>query len=143
MSALTPDDRKAFVKRWAEEVWNQGKLEKLSEFFTDDHIFHDPQFPDGRGLEAIRELVGSFRAAFPDVRVEIEEAICEGDFVAERFSMRGTHLGEIMGVAPTGEPMEATGMVFYRFSGGKIAEQWANWDALGLLQQIGAVAMPE
>jgi steroid delta-isomerase-like uncharacterized protein len=131
--------QKVFVKRWAEEVWNKGYLDKLPEFFTEDHLFHDPQFPEGGGIDALRNLVDSFRKAFPDVRVAIHEAISEGDLVAERFSMSGTHQGEFMGVAPTGRQVKATGMVFYRFSGGKVAEQWANWDALGLLQQIGRV----
>jgi steroid delta-isomerase-like uncharacterized protein len=121
------------VKRWAEEVWNKGDLDKLPEFFTEDHLFHDPQFPKGGGIDALGNPVDSFRKAFPDVRVAIHEAISEGDLVAERFSMSGTHQGEFMGVAPTGRQVKATGMVFYRFSGGKVAEQWANWDALGLL----------
>lgn len=91
----------------------------------------------------MKQGVAAWRDAFPDFYVTLDALIAEGDEVAYRWTARGTHQGEFLGAAPTGKEITATGMVFFRFMAGKIAEGWTNWDALGLMQQIGANPAPE
>jgi predicted ester cyclase len=83
-----------------------------------------------------------FRDAFPDLRFTAEDIIAEGDKVAARYTMRGTHQGEFMGVAPTGNRIEVTGIDIVRFEGGKMVEHWANSDELGMMQQLGVIPAP-
>jgi predicted ester cyclase len=82
-------------------------------------------------------------SAFPDAQVSIEDQVAEGDKVVSRYTVSGTHLGEIMGAAPTGKLVTHAGHQTDRFEGGKIVESWTNWDALGLLQEIGIIPSPE
>ena len=83
------------------------------------------------------------RSAFPDLRVTLEDDIAEGNKVVSRWRAQGTHQGELMGIAPTGNQMAITGITIDRIEEGKIVEEWENWDALGMMQQIGAVPSPE
>jgi predicted ester cyclase len=83
-----------------------------------------------------------YRTAFPDLRVPIEELIAEGDRVVSRWTARGIHQGELMGNAPTGNQVSVTGIIVDRVSGDKIEEEWADYDTLHLVQQIGAVSQP-
>jgi predicted ester cyclase len=83
--------------------------------------------------------VSTYRAAFPDARITVEQQLAEGDLVATRWSGRGTHDGELMGVSPTGKQVTVSGLTISRLEGGKIVEEFQNWDTLGMLQQLGAV----
>jgi predicted ester cyclase len=83
-----------------------------------------------------------YRSAFPDLRVPIEDLIAEGDRVVTRWTARGTHQGELIGNAPTGNRVAVTGIIVDRVSGDKIEEEWVNYDTLHLMQQIGAVPQP-
>ena len=131
------EDNKALVRRWI-EGWNRGKeLEVTDEVYDANYILHDPGNP---GLAGLRELKGAlimYRTAFPDFHITIEELIAEGDKVIVRYTDRGTHKGDFMGIPPTGKRFTATGIGINRISGGKIVEGWANWDMLGLMQQLG------
>jgi predicted ester cyclase len=92
-----------------------------------------------RGLEAAKRAASDYRQAFPDLRVSVEDLIAEGDRVAARLRVRGTHLGELDGIAPTGRRVDCTGIVISRIEEGKIAEDWANFDDLGMMQQLGLI----
>jgi predicted ester cyclase len=83
-----------------------------------------------------------YRTAFPDLQIPIEDVIAEGDRVVTRWTTRGTHQGELMGAAPTGNQLTVTGILIDRVSGGKIEEEWVDYDTLHLMQQIGAVPQP-
>src|SRR5918994_7491815 len=88
-------------------------------------------------LEAAREFAATYREAFPDLQTAIEDQVAEGDKGVSRFSGRGTHLGETEDFGPaTGNRIEITGITIDRFADGKIVEEWTNYDALSLLQQI-------
>jgi steroid delta-isomerase-like uncharacterized protein len=87
--------------------------------------------------------VNLYHGAFPDAQITVEDQIAEGDKVVTRWTGRGTHQGEFMGVPPSGNRVEIAGMTLDRFSRGKIAESWTNYDALGMMQQIGAMPSPE
>jgi steroid delta-isomerase-like uncharacterized protein len=140
---VSAEENKALVRRSFEEVFNQGNLDAIEEIFASDYVLHDPTSPEEiRGIEGMRQYVSMYRTAFPDLQQTIEDQIAEGEKVATRLTGRGTHQGELMGFPPTGNRVEAVGIVINRISGGKIAESWANYDALGMMQQIGAVPEP-
>jgi steroid delta-isomerase-like uncharacterized protein len=126
-------------RRLADEVWSQGNLDLCEELVAPDWVLHQPSAPDpGRGPAGYRAWVAANRAAFPDFRLVAEEQFCLGDRVATRWTMRGTHLGALRGVAPTGRALEWTGITIKRFAGGKVAETWVCSDTLAVLQQLGA-----
>ncbi len=135
------ESNKAVVRRLFEEVWNKGNLQVADELFSPTYSHHDPSTPDvGRGPEGEKKRATLYRNAFHDFRMTVEEIIAEGESVTARWSSRGTHKGELNGIAPTGKQISITGMSIARFAGGKIVEGWVNWDALGLMQQLGVVA---
>ena len=137
------EENKALVRRSFEEVFNQGNLYAVEEIFASDHVLHDPTSPEEiRGTEGMRDYVGMYRAAFPDLQQTIEDQFAEGEKVATRLTGRGTHQGDLMGIAPTGNRIEAPGIVINRISSGKIAESWANYDAMGMMQQLGVLPPP-
>ena len=101
---------------------------------------HDASTPDvGRGPESEKKRVTHYRNAFPDMRLTIEDIIAEGETVVARWSCRGQHKGELNGIAPTGKQFAISGVTIARFANGKIVEGYVNWDALGLMQQLGVV----
>ena len=134
------EHNKDVVRRLMEEVWNKGNLSIVDEFFTPNYEHHDPSTPDfGRGPESEKKRATLYRNAFPDVRLTIEDIIAEGETVIARWSCRGTHKGDLSGIAPTGKPFTISGVSIARFANGKMVEAWVNWDALGLMQQLGVV----
>jgi steroid delta-isomerase-like uncharacterized protein len=138
---MAPVENKAIYRRVIEEVWNKGNLSVMDELFAPDVVTHDPAGPGGemRGREAARQFITANRAAFPDLRLTIEDQIAEGDKVVTRFTARGTHRGKLLGIAPTGKQVTTTAIIINRYTGGKIAESWINGDNLGLLQQLGVI----
>jgi steroid delta-isomerase-like uncharacterized protein len=137
------EENKSLVRRSFEEVFNQGNLDAIEEIFAPDYVLHDPTSPEEiRGTEGMRQYVSMYRTAFPDLQQTIEDQIAEGEKVATRLTGRGTHQGDLMGIPPTGNRVEAPGIVINRISGGKIAESWANYDAMGMMQQLGVIPQP-
>ncbi len=131
---------KTIVRRLFEEVWNKGNLSLVDELFTTNYEHHDASSPDfGRGPESEKKRATLYRTAFPDLRLTIEDIIAEGETVMARWSCRGTHKGDLSGIAPTGKQFTISGVSIARFSGSKMAEGYVNWDALGLMQQLGVV----
>ena len=134
------EGNKNAVRRLFEEVWNKGNLQVTDELFTPNYTHHDASTPDvGRGPESEKKRATLYRAAFPDFRLTIEDLIAEGETVMARWSCRGTHTGDLSGIAPTGKQFTISGVSIARFANGKMAEGWVNWDALGLMQQLGVV----
>jgi steroid delta-isomerase-like uncharacterized protein len=131
-------ENKEIVHRLGEEPW-QGKLEVIDELADPGYVGHDPAMPDLQGPEGLKQFLKDFKTAYPDGGITIEEQIAEGDLVASRWTGRGTHQGELMGIGPTGKQVTVTGITISRVSGGKVVEEWTNWDTLGMLQQLGAV----
>jgi len=134
------EGNKNAVRRLFEEVWNKGNLQVTDELLAPTYAHHDHSTPDvGRGPESERKRATLYRTAFPDVRFTIEDIIAEGETVTARWSCRGTHKGDLNGLAPTGKQFTVSGVSVARFTNGKIAEGWVNWDALSLMQQLGVV----
>jgi steroid delta-isomerase-like uncharacterized protein len=127
-------------RRMVEEFFGAGKYDIADDLVHEDAIGRDPAQPEPiRGIEALKENARGYRAAFPDMKMTVDQAIAEGDVVAVRWTARGTHKGDLFGISPTGKQATVTGITIDRYKGGKIAESWTNWDTLGLLQQLGAV----
>ena len=135
-----PSENKRLVLRIFLELWNRGKLAVADEIFAANYVHHDAASPDfGKGPEGIKQTVTLYGNAFPDLQFTIEHMMEVDQFVTTRFSSRGTHKGELRGIAPTNKPIKVEGMVIHRISGGRIVEGWVMWDALGLMQQLGVI----
>lgn len=126
-------------KRWGKEVASEGKLDVLDEILAPDFVDHDPAPDQPPGRDGLKEFFRSFRKSFPDLETEVNEMFANDDHVALRYTIRGTHRGEFMGIAPTGRRIEAAAMQIARFENGKVKERWGITDQLGILNQLGAV----
>ena len=134
------EQNKALVRRWIDEVLTRGDVRLVDELFAPNYVLHDPGFAyEVRGGDGIKRFAATFRAASPDVRFAVEDQIAEGDMVVTRWTARGTHQGELFGVPPSGNRVEVAGITVSRIEGSKIVEEWDNYDALGMMQQIGAI----
>lgn len=133
-------------RRLLEESFNEGKTDLMDQYVAPDATNHDPAQPARiralRGPDLLKRTVEMYRAAFPDVRLTVDEVIEAGDKVALRWHAEGTHQAELEGLAPTGKRVTVTGISIDRWDGGKVVESWTEWDNLGLARQIGA-APPE
>jgi steroid delta-isomerase-like uncharacterized protein len=136
---MSTEENKALYRRWFEEVVSGGNLELADHLLAPGYVLHFPGFPGPVDSEGHKQLVMMFRNAFPDWHESVDDVIAEGDRVVIRVTGRGTHQGEFQGVPATGEQVLATGIGIGRIDGGQIAESWAAYDALGLMQQLGAV----
>ncbi len=133
-------ENSALIRRWFEEVWNNGRMEVIDEMASPDVIGHgQAQHDTDIGLHEFRNFAVGLRAAFPDMKVVIDQTLEQGDKVVARWTSTMTHKGEFLGVAPTGKKVTITGTTIQRIVDGRIVEGWDNWDQLGLLVQIGAV----
>ena len=140
---MTAGGHEALFQRWIDEAWNQGNLAVLDQIVAPTFVRHAPGTPrEWRGLEGIRQFITVFRTAFPDLRITVDDVVTEGEKVAYRGTGRGTHRGELLGVAPTGRAVTVTYTVIARVAGGQFQEDWLDFDALGLLQQLGAIPAP-
>jgi steroid delta-isomerase-like uncharacterized protein len=136
---MTAHDNKLVMQRFVEFI-NTASEMLATELIAQNAVFHVPGRPDPmRGPPGYLAVIGMMRGGFPDIQWTLEEMVAEGDTVAARFTMRGTHRGPFFGVPPTGKPIVVQAMNFYRFAGGQIVGEHGQPDLLGLLQQIGAV----
>ena len=129
---MSAEVNKALVRRFVEEFWNEGNTATADELMAPDAAIYMPtgEVVDPDGLKG---FAGTFREAFPDWHSTFEELIAEGDRVAERWTGRGSHLGDLQGIPPTGKRVEVPGSVFYRIVGGKIVEFRGQLDMMGLM----------
>ncbi|MDQ4026017.1 MAG: ester cyclase [Actinomycetota bacterium] len=134
------DENKAVARRMVEELLVAGNFEIAEELVDQNYVGHDVASPEPiRGPEGLKQQVKGYRDAFPDLQLTIEDQVAEGDKVATRWTATGTHRGDLFGMSPTGKQTTVGGITIDRFTGGKIVESWDNWDALGLMQQLGAI----
>ena len=139
------EENKALARRsW--EVVTEGSLDTLEDVFAEvyanNFILHELD-EDIVGIEGLTQFVSMIRSAIPDLRITIEDDMAEGDKVVTRWIGQGTHQGELMGIAPTGNQLTFTGITIHRIEDTKIVEEWSNWDALGVMQQIGVDPSPQ
>jgi steroid delta-isomerase-like uncharacterized protein len=142
-TAPMSDANKALVRRFFEEMWNNNTPALADELVAANYTHHDPANPTTPpGPAGQKQLLSMYITAFPDSRFTVDDIIAEGDMVVARWTARGTHRGELQGIAPTGKQVTVTGISCSRMSGGKMVEGWINWDTLGMMQQLGLVPMP-
>jgi len=137
----TTDENKALVRRGYEELLNGDNLDVAEELVAPDFFNHEAPPGQNRGPESMRALTTMLRTAFPDLHFEIEELIAEGNTVAGRLTMSGTHQGPLMGMPPTGRSMQQAHMHFVRFRDGKAIEHCGVRDDLAMMQQLGVVTL--
>jgi predicted ester cyclase len=138
------EENKAKMRRLLDEGFSQGNVDVVDEVLDPDFVCYDPNSETGeiRGSETIKGEIDYFRNAVPDLTYTIEDQIADGDKVVTRYTVSGTHEGEFFGVAPTGERIMMSGMSIDRFEGGKMVEEWPEYDLLGVMRQLGAVPEP-
>ena len=130
------EENASIVRRVFEEAINQGNLGVIDEVLAPNFVNHD--FPaTGPGPEGFKQTISMFRAAFPDIRVMLEDLLVASDKVGTRGTMRGTHQGEFMGIEPTGKQVEVKYIDVWRVENGRLAENWVQMDMLGLMGQLG------
>lgn len=139
--SVAAEENKALARRELEELYSHtGNLDTAEEIYAPNFIAHSTGSEDIRGVEAAKHFAASYRQAFPDLVTTVEDLLAEGDKVVARWTVRGTHQGEIEELGPpTGKHIEVRGISVYRIEGGKIAEYWAIYDALGMMRQLGFI----
>jgi len=141
MNVMTTTSKET-SRRVFEEVWNNQNLAAIDQLMAQNYVHHDPQSPNvPSGIEGYKQFVRQYLSAFPDLQMNIDEQVSEGDTVVIRWTATGTHKGNLPPLPPTGKTIKVTGITVARLSNGKFVESWNNWDALGLLQQLGAVPL--
>jgi len=135
-------ENKTIARRFYEEVWSKGNLGALDELMATNIVDHHtlPGLPPG--LEGFKQVLTMFRTAFPDLHLTVEDMIAEGDMVVSRVKVRGTHKGDLMGIAPTGKQVTLEAIDITRIAGDKFVERWGIIDMLGMMQQLGVIPAP-
>ncbi|GAA0198888.1 ester cyclase [Haladaptatus pallidirubidus] len=144
MSTITANNE-AIAFRDVKAVWNSGgNLDVITDLVSDDFVYHNPMLGEpGRGADGYRKQAETFRDAFSDIEMTVDEMIAVDDAVTIRYTTRATHDGELLGVEPTHANIEITGILVNHLEDGKLKAMYVNDDALGLIEQIGAVEPPE
>lgn len=133
------EQNKKIAQHVIEEVLNRRNYAAADELLASDFVGHtQPQ--DIEGAEGLKQFFIALHQAFPDFHCTVEDQIAEGDRVVTRWTARGTHRDEFMGIPATGEQGEVAGIYIDRIINGKIIETWTEWDALGMMQQLGAIS---
>lgn len=133
------DENKAIAWRLFDEVLNAHSLAPCDDLYDPTYIPNSlpPGFSPDR--EGVKQYHAQYFQAFPDMHLTIDYMIAEGDWVAVRYTGRGTHQGELMGIPSTGKQVTASAVLTLRIMDGRIVEDWLDGDKLGLLQQLGAL----
>ena len=140
---MTTEERnKAGFRRMYEEGLNRGNLAVADELIDPECLDHEAHPGGNRGPESFRQLITMLRTAFPDLSFTIEALVAEGDTVAGRLIMNGTHAGPLMGMPPTGRAVRQAHMHFVRFRDGKAVEHWGVRDDMGMMRQMGLMPEP-
>lgn len=134
---MTPEENKAIVQRYLETAWNKRDVTIVDELVAPDFVQHAANVPPGS--EGVKKFFQMLYGGIPDARFTLENIIAEGDQVATRFTLRGTHQGSFLGIPPTGKPVMVTGMALLGLRDGKISENWNELDMLGAMQQLGVI----
>jgi len=141
---MSVEENIQLVRRWFQEVWNDGRVETVHELFSRDGVARGQRGAEAeiRGPEEFVKFVGQIRGAFPDIKVKVEDIFGVDDKVVLRWSATMTHTGDALGLPATGRPVRSRGISIARIVDGKVVEGWDNWDQLGMLEQIGAYKQP-
>ena len=138
---MSEEDNKALTRHVVDLI-NRREMDSAFELYTPDYIYHGPGGQELRGRDGIRGLWAVFLAGFPDLQASVDEIIAEADLLTLRWTVRGTHAGEFLGIAATGKRMALPITEVFRIVDGQLSEAWDQYDRLHLLEQIGAAPAP-
>jgi len=137
---MSIEENKAVIRRYFDEIVNQGKMELYSEFMAENVLGYDATDSEPKvGFENVKQVMILFHTAFPDLQCPLYDILAEGDKVVVRWGLRGTHRDLFMGVPASGKTVDVSGIIIYRLENHKIIEYWGRFDTLGLMKQVGAV----
>jgi steroid delta-isomerase-like uncharacterized protein len=137
---MTTEQNTTLARRFFEDLGNGRNAAAASQIVAANHVYHDPANPGvPDGPQGVAGVLAVYYTAFPDAHWQIEEIVASDDTVTTRWIGSGTHKAPLGPIPPTGKSVRVTGLAFQRVRDGKIAETWLNWDALGLMQQLGVV----
>src|ERR1700749_2752424 len=138
------NDNKQLAQRWFAEVWNQGSDSAIDELLSPPGVGFGLGATDTEihGPAEFRPFVHNLLSAFPDLHISVEDTVAEGDKVAVRLRVTGTHKGNGLGFPATGRKIDVTAITIIQFANGQLVHGWNNWDQLGMLQQLGMAAGP-
>lgn len=140
---MATQPNKVLARRVFEEVFNRGNLAAVDEIFATRYVYNNPGSPwVSPNRDGLKQLVSTYRTAFPDIHFAIEDQILEGDKVVIRWTAHGTHKDKFLGNPATGKHVTVMGTTVSRITGGQIVESWSTWDTLGL-QQVGILPQLE
>ena len=137
---MSTDTNKAIVRRYLEQVFNEGRSDLIEEFLAEEFDSHTNLPP---GPEGVKMFYAVSIGAFPDQHTTIEDVFAEGDKVVVRATFKATHQGELFGIPPTARSVTMSWISIYRLANGKIVEHWYQEDRFGLMQQLGAIPTPQ
>jgi steroid delta-isomerase-like uncharacterized protein len=140
VSAESAEKRKAVARRVFEEIFNQGKFEVADEIYAKDFVNHG--VTRDIGLKEDQDTARGWRSAFPDLKMKVDKTLVDGEFVTVIWSGEGTNTGEGNGLPATGKKLKGRGITIWRIAGGKIREEWSEFDQLQILQQLGLMPAP-
>src|ERR1043165_4659769 len=138
---MSVEENKALVRRFF-DAFGRNDFAGLEAVTSQDVVYHTAPPGLSAGIEGYRELMAMYVSAFPDIQITVDDMVAEGDKVVTRFTARGTHRGEFMGIAPTGSQVTVGGISIIRVAGNKVIDEWEQLDMLGGLQQLGATLVP-
>lgn len=138
------EENEAFMRRWFEEVWNKQSEEAIDRMCAADVVANGLTDAEGRtirGVEAYKNLFRTFISAYPDLKITVEDTVSEGDKIAARCRVTATHTGEGLGIAPTNQAIEFTGITIVRVEDGRIVEAWNEFDFMKMYSQLGVLSL--
>jgi steroid delta-isomerase-like uncharacterized protein len=133
---------KELIRRMFDELANKGNLEVVDEVFDTNLVAHEPGGMTVNGPRGYRQIVESYRSAMPDMSLTVESAISEDDMVAARWSAQGNNTGSYQGIPASGKKLKMSGIIMARIAHDRIVEVWEEFDAAGMLQQMGVIKTP-
>jgi steroid delta-isomerase-like uncharacterized protein len=137
---MTEEEIVDIVNRFTDKAWNGGDLDLIDELFATDYVGHDAPRPEPvHGPEGMKDFLRMYHHAFSDAHITLDDVIVKDDRVVTRWTGRGTHDGDLMGIPATGTSIVFTGIRIFRLADGKIVEGWVNWDTFGLMRQLGKI----
>jgi steroid delta-isomerase-like uncharacterized protein len=136
---ISAEDNAAVARAWAQAAWVQHDLEAAAQYLAPDWVGHYAGIGDAHGVDGFKQIAQAYLRAFPDLTITVDDAFGDGEKLVRRVSYAGTHQGVFLGVPPTGRQIQVEATVVLHMKGGRIVEEWATENLLGLLQQLGAV----
>jgi steroid delta-isomerase-like uncharacterized protein len=136
-AGLTPEEMRELVRKQIEELWGRSNPDLIPEMYAEDVVDHNPLPGQTPGHEGLREAIRVFSTAFPDIEMTLHGVLADGDYAADFWTFRATHLGPFAGLPPTGRRVEFNGIDVVKVRDGRIAEIWHVEDMARMLDQLG------